>query len=1383
MQENKQHRRVGILVLVMLLTGTLIHASVDHKFISYSNNEGLNQNTINALEQDHQGNLWIGSPNGLIKYDGYDFHEYSWNPNSHHGLSNNKIIDIHSDRAGMIWIVNSKGIQIFDPSTEKFHTVKLDPSTRPKHLVVKNDSTLWVLGQDYLASLSAFILNDSLRQDLSSNLLSEDIRPLLINDLLQINEEKILLASNLGLYLMKVVQDGRGGLMLSYLEPTSFPRQAVNRICARDETIWIGSQMGLHKAFLDSDQLLIIENYLPDPGNPESLQGNNVTDLLVDINNQLWIGTQYGGLSVYNESGNDFTNYISNPLLDGTLSSSMVNCLYEDEFDIIWIGTAQGGLCKLDLHQKNFINYKNNPFDNGSIPGNLVTDILEDSLGYLWVSTYMGPLCRSRQTVSDRTVSELEFDRFDTWFETFRYKRSISLNEDEEGFIWIGYQGAMVVYHPDKRVFREVSFTLNNEQAPLSGPFMTPARDGLMVVGNRPILLIENPSEILNEGAENPIPVLSSYRIPNNSLVISSLVDRKGQLWIGTKDMGLFLFDLSQKKLDPLRIFTSDKNNATSNLNNGIFSLHEDSEGQIWVGSFGGGLYRITGETPGSYELQYVDTRGQLTDDAIYGILEEGDHKFWLSTDMGLGRFDKSTSECIVYNMNDGLLNNNFRMGAYHAGSSGYFYFGGLNGLTCFRPENIRSNHIPPRVQIEKIAVNNEALKMGDKINRRFTFDQAIANTHEIVLNPRNQSISFEILVRHHATPQNNRMTYMLNGFDKDWRLVASGKYTATYMNLPPGNYRLEINGYNGDGLISEQARILDITVLKPWFWQWWSILLYIIFSIVAIGSMFLYLVKLERLKQTVIFEQKDKLRITEINQAKLKFFTNISHEFRTLLSLISAPLQILMDSVDEGEQRKYLGLIDKNAKKLGFLIDQLLSFRKIEKEKMELKLVKTTLGDLIYPIGEAFELFALKSNLQFDYTVSSSDTSFILDYNKMEMVVFNLLSNAFKFTPARGKVTLECKPEQTERGESVQITITDTGIGIAEDKLKLIFERFYQVDSELSGTGTGIGLSYSKSIVELHQGSLRVNSKPGIETTFTISFPLISGNEMEIPKVDVMGSRTKDLLALKELKSSLKSPGELINDEAKSTILVVDDKVEFCNLLGDILNPKYRVINAQDGKEALEKTIQFEPDLVITDVMMPGINGFELCKKIKSEVELCHIPVILITALGIEQQIVGAEHGADEYISKPFDVNYLVTKIEQLIENGKRIQEHFSQFQSLPETLSLSVTDKNFMLKVNESIRRNLDNSSFTVEELARELNFSSSLVYRKLKLFTGQIPSGYLRNFRLQVAAARIRKDPYVSMKTVRYDVGFASASHFTRSFKEKFGETPTEFAKKII
>ncbi|MGY8939827.1 MAG: hybrid sensor histidine kinase/response regulator transcription factor, partial [Flavobacteriales bacterium] len=748
---------------------------------------------------------------------------------------------------------------------------------------------------------------------------------------------------------------------------------------------------------------------------------------------------------------------------------------------------------------------------------------------------------------------------------------------------------------------------------------------------------------------------------------------------------------------------------------------------------------------------------------------------------MGLLRLNTKDFTTSLFDVRDGLPQNNFRQKAYYKGKSGYLYFGGLHGLTIFKPASILINKQPPNILITSLLINNKLLKRGAVLNDKIILNKSISEADSIEICESQRIITFNVVAEHTSSPSKNKLAYKLEGFNKDWVITKSGKASITYTNLSPKKYQLKIKAANRDGVWSSKIKTLHISIKPLWYNTWWSYSILVLLLISFIVSVMYYFVRHEKLKQKLIYEQIDKDRMEVVNQGKFKYFTNLSHEFRTPLTLISAPLDRIIEGNIDPNNRKLLDIIKRNTHRLLSLVDQLITFRQAEQGYVKLNYTKLTLGEFLHPTTEAFENYAAEKSINFFYKIKSPNTEIIIDVEKFERILFNLLSNSFKNTPDQGSISIVANVKTKDDKKIIKIDIIDTGKGIPKENLENIFERFFQLGNEKGlVSGGGIGLAFCKSIVDLFNGKIKVKSEVNIGTKFTVYIPSKEINEIDEKEIQNKKSFIKNWVPLKVGEENAQKQKEQSNSK-KHSLLIVENEIDIQNFLETTLSEKYNITIANNGVEALEQIKRKEFNTVISDIMMPEMDGFELCKRIKSAPETCNLPVLLLTALENETDLIkGLEFGADEYISKPFSLKHLELRIQKLIENNIRVKEYFSK-NSLPpkekKDLGLSKKDILFLEKLATIVENNLSNSNFGVEELSKEIGLSSSHFYRKLKQLTGQVPNVYLRNFRLQRAAELFDSNSGFNVAEVMYQIGIESNSYFSTSFKKLHGVTPSE------
>ena len=1375
-----------ILLLSSIITGQQILSA--QKIERYSNKEGFNQNTINTIAQGAYGALWFGTSNGLIKYDGYDFTRYTIESSNETSISNNLIKKLYTDSAGILWIGTVEGMEVYIPSLERFYRVPLPSKVNVSHIAADAYGNIWFSGQKELYVCRLVDVTKG-KFEVSENLLKTHPKYRFLNDFYFVDKNTLLIGTKEGLYYADFVRNDqqKWPTIKSITTIPFFSSYNITRLKKIQNIYWIGTTNGLFKASLEGVRMHIIRRFDSTVNNPNNKSTLSVKTIFEDDTGSIWIGSTTEGLSKYLPETESFINYPYNPNDQLGLSSKQINVVFQDNFKVLWIGTAQGGINKLDLLQKKFITYSNNLYNQYALSDNLINGILEDRQGRLWVIGYNKSLCRSIGKVKDNTVNQLKFENLEKEINLREKDIFRSIFEDERGFIWLGTDLSLYVFNPTTNKFKEIKLKTQEpfELNPESWSITQIDKDKILLGGYQ-IIVLENPWEKI-ETERNPEIDVHSILDVRLKRVQVILKDNDNKLWCGTSN-GLFELDLDleKRKIELNEITIGGEAIQLSNAD--IFCLHEDGKGNIWVGTFGGGINKLLLDNKGTpQKIKYYRKNNLLPDDAIYGILHEGADYLWISTDMGLVKFHLETEKTEVFDVRDGLAQNNFRQNAYFLGKSGYFYFGGLNGLTLFKPENIKLNAQVPEILISDLLVNNQVINIGEKLNKNIVLTKSISETESITLHQKHRIIGFNVTVKHTAMPFKNKIAYKLEGLNKDWVEEQTGKTTITYTNLSAGNYRFLVKGANGDGIWNREIKSLNITILPPWYQTWWS---YLLFGLLIMGigaGIVVYFTQHEKLKQRLKYEKIDKERLETINQGKFRFFTNLSHEFKTPLTLIAGPLEHIIANNSDTNNNKYLAIIQKNSKRLLSLADQLITFRKAEEGYLSLNLSKNTLGDFIYPSTEAFENYATEKNINFFFKVNSPNEEIIIDVEKTERVIFNLLSNAFKHTPTLGNISIEAEVTMREGQKMIRIDVIDNGKGIPKADLENIFERFYQLGNKKDTiSGGGIGLAFCKTLVELLGGEISVSSTPKVETRFSVILP---SKTIEKHGPDTINFSNKSFikdwipLAMEDIKEDPET--SLAASKKKHKLLIVENEVDVQTFLKSALSQKYTIRLANNGLEALKKIEEQEPDLIISDVMMPKMDGFELCEKIKTDAKTCHIPILLLTALGENEDLIkGLEFGADEYISKPFSLYHLKLRIGKLIQNKVRLLEYFSKNSSLPKKdIEISTRDKEFLSKIIEVIEENMADSNFGVQELADTMALSSAHFYRRLKQLTGQIPNVYLRNFRLQRAAELLRKNEGHNVTEVMYEIGIESNSYFSTSFKKLHGVSPSEYLKQKV
>ena len=1203
------------LLLSLLLCNQLVQAinvktgtQQIEKFVS---EQGFFQNSINDITSDGYGYQWIATPNGLVRYDGYSFEYYYKDQENQESIPNNYIKHLLKDSDGKLWIITRRGICLYFPDKEQFVRLKYELSGEE---FIKEDTQkrIWVAAGSKLHIFTSTNTQSEPVKKAGVIDLSKELNQSVIHAIEFLSDSQLIVASGSKLYKLTVKESDPYIADVSLLQFDE-ENSVITKLVIKENTLWIGTNNGLFQTSLENNRLITVRSFFT--SNSEKTEYHiHVNAMFLDTENNLWIGTRQNGVLKYDNIKADFISYKHDRKNDRGLSSNRINCFYEDFFGVMWIGTAQGGLNKLNKNQKPFYNYSDNPYDSHSLSGNLVTNISEDREGKVWVSFFRNTICRTSEKVNLESGKQIRFERMENQLGQLKNEWVLKIFQDSRGFWWISTINGLYLYDEENEKLKQVRIKVGSELIdPIYMRVIDQTETDQILIGGNQIYLLNNPwSSIMSN---KPIQVENQlFDLGEDNQAIDFVKDRFENYWFATMN-GVFRVVNEEGRWEVKNHFTEDtENNGIILSHNNIFTIHAGLNKDIWFGSFGGGLMKIQLDSTGEPEkIQYYHKKDGLPDEVVYGILEDNGGKLWMSTDMGICRFDPLKEKFERYDVNDGILNNNFRQSAYLKTRSGIMLMGGLNGLTIFDPNQIAKDDILPKVLISKLRINNQPVVAGKEFGKKIILEQSISKTNLLVVNHQNRNISLDIIVQHTLTPKKNKIAYMLEGVNNNWIEIESGKTTATYAQLSAGTYKFLYKGANGDGLWTAETHELIIQVLAPWYFRWWSLTALGIFILLIAYAVFRYLVSLEKLKQKLNFEQLDKERVHEMDQAKLRFFTNISHEFKTPLSLIIGPLEKITERNRRPEDQRYFSIIQSNILRLQRLIEQLISYRKAETGHLELKYTKTTLGNFIYPVLEAFEENAKNTSINFYYKVNASNREVIIDIDKTERILLNLISNALKFTDLNGEVSVEAGFRDGQGGEILYFEVTDNGLGIPPEKIDKIFDRFYRaVEDRGNWSGTGIGLALCKSLVDLMNGTISVESDPDKKTVFKIALPFHHSLSTEInDERDKHREIVTDWLSF-----DMEGIQEIPSDSMLPELLIIDDERGVREFLQEALKNKYNITLAVDGEDGWKKLNENFPQLVISDVMMPKLDGYQLCERIKADPATCHIPVILLTAL-----------------------------------------------------------------------------------------------------------------------------------------------------------------------
>lgn len=1362
-----------IIGLLIILSCINVQAQPErYKFNHLGANQGLSHNQVTCFLKDKKGFLWIGTASGLNRYDGYSIKVFRNDSRDSSSLAYDEIAKLFEMPEGKIGVLTLAGLNLYDPEKENFQT-NLNPFYQTYHIppgiisdVVKDrQGNFWILHASAgiikydVATKKSMPLRHSSADSTSiaSDTVSSFTEDAMGNNWI-IHSNGVLEKLSMQDHAYKVVY--RNDLMARKNKKVSLNYHI---LADADGDLWIYVTNDNEGVFYFNIKEKKIRHF-----NKDSQEGKLNTDIISgvvqDDKGLVWIGTDHGGINIVNKKDFSVSYILHRDEDENSLAQNSVNPLYCDDEGIVWIGTFKRGV---DYYHENIIRfplYRHFPLDIKGLPYSDVNRFVEDDKGNLWIGTNGGGL--------------IYYDRHTETFKQFRNNPQnpeslsadviVSLCIDHEKKLWIG------TYYGGLNSFDGQKFTRYTHRADQPGS----------LAGHSVWEIFEDSHSnlwigTLNEGLDlfdQHTKTFSHYKSGDVNSIQSNYIsaiteDKEGNLWIGT-GVGI---DVLLRDTHRFIHYASQNNNASSLSNNSILDIKEDSKGRMWIGTHGG--LNLFDKKTKTFRV-FRESEG-LPHATILTILEDNNGNLWMGTPNGLSNmildYGIVNYKFRNYDEADGLQGKQFNENAACKTRKGELIFGGANGFNIFKPEQLGLNKNKPQVVLSDFQLLNRSVKIGEEIDGKIILNKSIGETNALTLPPNKNDFSIEFAALNYFHPEKNEYKYKLEGFNADWLPADGNSRKVTFTNLDPGSYVFRVKAANNDGFWNEEGTSLRITILSPFWKTRTAYVLYIIGGIAALLITRKLIQQREQMKFAVKQERQEALRMHELDMMKIKFFTNVSHEFRTPLTLILTPLEKMMRQAKEPDQQNQFHLIQRNAKRLLNLVNQLLDFRKLEVQEIRFH---PSEGDIISFIKEtvySFSDLSEKKNIKLDFASSLSSLETLFDQDKLEKILFNLLSNAFKFTPENGTVTVTIELKEEEKGKFLRIEVKDTGIGIPADKQEKIFERFFQneLPKSMVNQGSGIGLSITKEFVKIHGGTITVESEIGKGSCFTVILPIqevlnIVTNLSEEPIA--FPGMTEDATAWSTTAPAIKNP----------VLLLVEDNEDFRFYLKDNLKSEYQIIEARDGVEGWKQVLTNLPDLIVSDVMMPEMNGIELCRKIKTDSRTSHIPLILLTArTSEEQKLEGFETGTDEYITKPFNFEILVSRIRNLIEQRKKYHKAFqTQLAVKASDLNITSLDEKFIQNAIRYVEENISRPDFSVEELSRELGISRAHIYKKIPSLTGKSPLEFIRTIRLQQAAQLLEKSQ-LTVAEIAYQVGFNNPKYFARCFKEEYQVLPSVYA----
>ncbi|WP_316826254.1 two-component regulator propeller domain-containing protein [Pedobacter miscanthi] len=1343
-------RFLKYLLCASLFLGYLLPAKCQQpiQFDHLGVEKGLSQTSVLAITQDKNGFMWFGTRYGLNRYDGYNIKVYQSLPGDSLSISSNYVINLFSDSRKNLWVGTDRSLNRYNEKTDHFERIYSRPNGISNNVIncITEDKkgNIWIgtlnglnlLVNGDISKIKVFFNNKS------ANKLYRNIRAVK-----QDHEGNIWVGTSNGLLKMTFKNGAYQTIIFkSDGKPGAISENYITGIIEdRQQKLWISTQDNGLNLFIPASKTFKIFNHSEQKN---SLVNSTIRTMVLDDIGKLWIGT-LDGISVMDTRHFTFTNLQYDPSDKKSLSQNSVHRLYKDQNGSIWAGTYFGGVNINYPYTTAFNIYSTNK-NASSVSNNAISTFAEDEHKNLWIGTEGGGL-----NYFNRLTNKFTAFKSDGRSNSIKSNLIKKIILDKKGKLWIGtHSGGLNFYDSKKGSFGSFDFSAKQEDVPDEVTAVAEDQHGrLYAATQRNGIKISNPEKTKFYNFELPA------RFPDAGRVKSMLITDR--VYLGTTN-GLCIYNINKKEF-----YTLKDPKTKQVLEYYVNGITETSNKEIYISTNNQGLIRY--DQKANKMITYTVKNG-LPNDNVLGVLEDDKDNLWISTANGLSMFNRKNKTFKNYTVADGLPGNEFNANAFFKNSNGEMFFGGYNGFISFYPDRIQTNNKAASLVITGLKVDNQDVKINAEDG---LLDQNIGlkDKLEFASNQNTFSLSFALL--NFIKPEKNRYAYKLEGFEKNWNEVNIP--TASYTNLPPGSYTFMVKGVNNDGISGANIRKIYIIVKPPFYRSWWAYLVY--FCVVAaIAIVFVrYL-----LIRAVLKKEK------EINEHKLEFFTNISHEIRTPLTLIVGPLDKLIENAkDDPALNRDLQPIKNNADRLMNLVTELLDFRKAESGKMTLHVSPGNVVKFCREIFLAFQNMAIAKNIDYAFECEQAEMALYFDKVQMEKVLFNLLSNAFKFTPVNGKISLKI----FEENQNVNIQICDNGKGIPLENQPNLFTSFYQANAS-STIGTGLGLSLSKSIVELHHGKISFSSTPKTDhvfgnTCFTVS---LKTGKTHFSQEDFMAdyiyyddAAHYNLPALPEIENIAKENGLPLTatEKDKKSILLVEDNEDVRTFIKNALKDKYIIYERENGATGLTYALELIPDLIISDIMMPVMDGLELCRKLKTDESTSHIPVVLLTARSAYvHQINGFENGADAYLMKPFNLKILKLNIQNLLTARETIKQKFAQVITLePKNLVINSTEQNFLNKIIQVIEERIADPDFDVPTLASAIGMSQPVLYKKIRALTDLSVNDFIKSLRIK-RAAQLLKQGTGNVSEIAYAVGFSDRKYFSSEFKKHFGKTPSEF-----
>lgn len=1328
-------KTIYFFLIVLLNLGNASGQFSNIRFKHLSTTNGLSHDNINDITEDKNGYIWIATSDGLNRYDGISFKVFRHNVSDTNSLSFNWVWDIHPLKNGNLLVGTRKGLDLYNVEKNQFRRIKpgaIDDELNINHIQTDNLGNIWVATWGN----GVFVFNKS--YELLHHLTTDS--------------QPAISSNNVG----RLTFDVSGN-------------------------IWFGTWNGLDLYEIKKNK---ITNYTAETG---SISGNKIISLVSDPGGGVWYGTSTKGYGYINHDTDEKKSISSLPS-----GANVITAITKDQSGYLWIGTYVHGLYVVNQNSEVVSHLSNDKADPFSLPGNTIRSIYIGKQGNIWIGS---------EGVSIYNKSFNQFGHIRTASNSGLSNKSVwSFEEDNNGNIYIGSENGLSVYN--SKTGKLYNCPTDNSVHPFNIIY------DMKFDGHSKIWLGTEQNCLIyyNIDKQKFVEVTPKTATIEDKLQedVNSLELRNGILWIGTYQKGLFCYNIQQNTIEKNNnpkikavnwsyFYTDDKNNLwLCSIGEGIYLLdpsdslikhikhseenensisdnivrciHKSRNGAFWIGTSNGlNCYFPSRDTV----YRYNENNG-LPNNYICGILEDNKGDMWVSTYKGISKIELPDMRFKNFDITDGLQSNTFHASSFLKSTQGIFFFGGKNGITYFDPSEIK----PFRYQAK---TNISGFYSQDTEENLFYPNQPV------VLNYDENFFVIECMLSDYTNSEKVSFEYKLSGIDQQWNRSSSNKIR--YTRIPPGKYVFHVAGINHNNIKSEVNTDLVIIIKRPWYFSALMVLVYIFLSMVISYSVYKSVRKKKNLKAENHSKDVEKNKLVEIDQLRSELLSNISHEIRSPLSLILSPVEILRNKISESRKAKLLDMIEWNANRLLFLVNQILDLSQIDANQLKLSISHFNLQDCLNPILNSYRSLASVNNKVIRWNLPEHSVYFYGDKDKIEKIVVNLLSNAYKFSGDYSEVEFKLSTLNKNSESYIKIVVTDNGVGISPEDIPHIFNRFYKTKTK-NHDGVGIGLALTKQLVEMHDGEITVQSEPGKFTTFIVLIPLKT--KKIVSEISQNGYKANNIFLYhpdKINETSYKEHEEATTEQIHKVLLVEDDK-SLSDLISNLLSYKYQVIQASNGKEALILLKKAKADIIVTDIAMPEMNGKTFIKQLKSEPASQNIPIIVLTARHeLKEKLDFIQLGIDAFILKPFNNLELMARIDNIIESRKRIRDEIRDDRLLVKSKNLNITGDNELLinKIDSIIEDNITNPQFSVEVLADKLKMSRIQLHRKLKIVTGNSASEYIRIYRLEKAAQYILSGK-TKITQIAFDVGFSNPSYFSEQFKKVFDCNPSEYKNKV-